>query len=320
MSLVESIPFSCPEHGSVLSSGDQNLTCDKGCSYSVLSGIPRFVPNTNYSEAFGIQWKRYRNTQLDSYTGHPLSEDRLRRCLGENLWASLKGKQVLEAGCGAGRFTEVLLKEGAIVTSLDLSDAVEANQENFPQGDNHRIAQADILALPFPTQQYDVVLCLGVIQHTPSTERAIAALYEQVKPGGWLVIDHYRPSLAYYSRTAPIFRFFMKRMEPEKGFAFSKKMTSMLLPLHKKVRNVRLAQTLLSRVSPLVTYYHGLPQLNDKLQEEWALLDTNDSLTDHFKRFRTKPQITAELEKLGLVNIWCEYGGNGVEARGQRPE
>jgi SAM-dependent methyltransferase len=47
--------------------------------------------------------------------------------MGDELFSSLAGKHVLEAGCGAGRFTEVLLKAGAYVTSIDLSSAVEAN-------------------------------------------------------------------------------------------------------------------------------------------------------------------------------------------------
>ena len=73
--------------------------------YPVIDGIARFAPRSTYAEAFGEQWQRYRQTQLDSYTGFPVSEIRLRRCLGEDVWDSLRGKLVLEAGCGAGRFT-----------------------------------------------------------------------------------------------------------------------------------------------------------------------------------------------------------------------
>ncbi|HEY0787434.1 MAG TPA: methyltransferase domain-containing protein, partial [Thermoanaerobaculia bacterium] len=87
---------------------------------------------SSYADAFGAQWRRYSRTQLDSYTGTTISRDRLRRCLGEELWEGLSGRKVLEAGCGAGRFTEVLLERGAILTSVDLSDAVVANAENFP--------------------------------------------------------------------------------------------------------------------------------------------------------------------------------------------
>jgi 2-polyprenyl-3-methyl-5-hydroxy-6-metoxy-1,4-benzoquinol methylase len=65
-----------------------------------------------------------------------LSADRARRCIGESCWSSLDGLDVLECGCGAGRFTEVLLAQGATVTSIDMTEAVEANQTNFPQNDN----------------------------------------------------------------------------------------------------------------------------------------------------------------------------------------
>lgn len=309
----------CMPHRHVLSIETNEATCPQGCSFPITGGIPRFVSPDNYSAAFGEQWKRYRKTQLDSYTKTPLSESRLRRCLGENLWADLAGKQVLEAGCGAGRFTEILLKEGAYVTSIDLSDAVTANQENFPQDKHHRIAQADILKMPFPPQQYDVVICLGVIQHTPDSEATIAALYQHVRPGGWLVIDHYRFRLRFVLRTAPIFRFFMKRMPSDKTVPFTERMVDALLPMHKAVRNFRPAQTVLSRFSPLVVYYHGFPHFSDELQREWALLDTHDSLTDYYKRFRSRESIAGTLKGLGLEHVWCEYGGNGVEARGRRP-
>jgi len=66
-----------------------------------------------YVDNFGIQWNLFEKTQLDSYTGIPLSRDRLIRCCGPQLFGSLRGKYVLEAGCGAGRFTEVLLDRGA---------------------------------------------------------------------------------------------------------------------------------------------------------------------------------------------------------------
>jgi hypothetical protein len=90
------------------------------------------------------------------------------------------------------------------------------------------------------------------------------------------------------------------------------------LPLHKSVRNYPAAQAVLSRISPVLSYYHALP-LDDALQREWALLDTHDSLTDRYKHFRTKAGISKLLRRLGAEAIWCERGGNGVEARCRRP-
>ena len=84
------------------------------------------------------------------------------------------------------------------------------------------------------------------------------------------------------------------------------------------MRHFYLAQILLGRLSPVRCYYHVYPDLDDELHREWALLDTRDSLTDWYQHVRTQGQIRATLERLGLQDIWCEYGGNGVEARGKR--
>jgi uncharacterized protein YbaR (Trm112 family) len=116
------------------------LDCPDGHGYPVRQDIPRLLAaESNYADAFGEQWREYRLTQLDSYTKTTLSKDRLKRCMGQDLWDQLSQSgrlEVLEAGCGAGRFTEVLLQlPGASVTSTDLSFAVEPNQINFPQSE-----------------------------------------------------------------------------------------------------------------------------------------------------------------------------------------
>ena len=246
--------------------------------------------------------------------------DRARRCTGEKLWNELAGKQVLECGCGAGRFTEILLAKRACVTSIDLSEAVDANQENFPQNEAHRIAQADVLQLPFAPQQFDVVFCLGVIQHTPNPEETIASLCQQVKPGGALVIDHYTYNLSWYTKSAPLFRRYLRRLPADKGLRSTERLVNIFWPLHKMARHFYPAQMVLSRLSPVLCYYRPYPNLSEEVQREWALLDTHDSLTDWYNHFRTREQIRRTLEQFGMLEIWCEYGGNGVEARGRRPE
>lgn len=309
----------CPQHAQPLSVAADALVCRSGESFPIVNGIPRFVPQTNYAAAFGEQWNHFRLTQLDSHSGTAITRDRLRRCLGEELWSQLNGKYVLEAGCGAGRFTEILLAEGANVTSIDLSSAVEANQKNSPIAETHRIAQADIRRMPFASRQFDVVLCLGVVQHTPSSEETMAALFEHVKPGGWLVIDHYRPSFSWYTKTAPMVRRVLRRLPADKGMKVTERLVQILLPLHKVVRKVRPAQALLSRVSPVVCYYNAYPQLSDEQHREWALLDTHDTLTAWYRHLRTTTQIKRYLESIGVRSVWAARGGNGVEARGRRP-
>jgi 2-polyprenyl-3-methyl-5-hydroxy-6-metoxy-1,4-benzoquinol methylase len=285
----------------------------------VVDSIPRFVETGSYASLFGEQWKKYKKTQLDSYTGIPISQTRLFRCLGP-LKDNLKGKLVLEAGCGAGRFTEVLLQQGATLVSADLSSAVEANKENFPLTDTHRIIQADINDMPFADGSFDIVLCIGVIQHTPIPEETIANLYKLVKPGGHLVIDHYTHDMGqFFVRTTSWYRRRLRKKPFEETLAATTKLVKRYLPWHKRFANNRVMRILLNRISPIDTYYQAYPELNDQLQYEWSLLDTHDSLTDWYKHLRTTKQISSVLKNLGAIEIWCEYGGNGVEARCQKP-
>lgn len=301
------------------------LSCQEGHRYEIRARIPRLLESqSNYADAFGNQWTQYRMTQLDSYTKTDISKGRLERCLGGELWRRLRQTDklsVLEAGCGAGRFTEILLElPAASVTSTDLSFAVEPNQINCPQSDRHRIIQCDINQFPFMPGQYDIVVCLGVIQHTKSPEESIENLYKQVKPGGWLVIDHYTHSLSIYTKLSEwLLRPVLKRLSPNRSMAVTKTLTRWLFPLHRAVRNAKVLQMILSRFSPLLTYYYLYPQLPEKLQYEWAELDTHDSLTDFYKHLRSERSINSTLKGLGAKNIWTQKGGNGVEARCQKP-
>ena len=312
--------YCCPETGSDLQREGAVLRSKGGRTYPVIDDIPRFVEQTNYADAFGLQWNRYPRVQFDSVTGVPLTRERLERCMGKELFRNLEDRLALEAGCGAGRFTEILLQQGALVQSIDLSRAVEANQRNFPQDERHRIAQADIRHLPFQPQQFDVVLCLGVIQHTPNPEESIAALARQVKPGGALVIDHYRHNLSYYTKTAMPLRALLRRLPPERSIRWTENIVRTMLPLHKRARRSRLLQRALSRISPVQVYYQSIPQLSDDFQEKWAFLDTYDSLTDYYKHFRTRSQVRRAFEANELEVEYCEKGGNGVEARARRPQ
>ncbi|MEP6615517.1 MAG: methyltransferase domain-containing protein [Ginsengibacter sp.] len=294
-----------------------HLDCD-GLRVEIKNEIPRFAPSGSYAALFGEQWNKYKKTQLDSYSGTSITMDRLNRCLGD-LRSDLHDKLVLEAGCGAGRFTECLLQKGALLVSADLSSAVEANRENFPVTDRHKIIQADIYDLPFMDESFDVVICLGVIQHTPNSEKTIGELYKLVKKGGTLVIDHYTQSRSNLLRTVPLYRAYLKRKPFNKTIAITEKLVKKYLPLHKIFANNRILCAILNRISPVVSYYRSLPQLNDQQQKEWAVLDTHDWLTDWFKHYRSKKQIIKTLAYLGAENIYCANGGNGVEARCKKP-
>ncbi len=308
------IDFVSPQSGKKLTPQQSKLVSETGEQFPVVNGIPRFVPQDNYASAFGLQWKNFAKTQLDSFNGTKISQERLECCLGFPI-EQLKGKNLLEVGSGAGRFTELFVKGGANVHTVDLSVAVEVNKENIGNADNYKIAQASVYELPFAKESFDVVICIGVIQHTPDSEKTIEALWQMVKPGGLLVIDHYIWRINYYFNPATYYRLVLKELKPQTSKKIVDALVDFFFPLHWAFRNIAPLEWLLKRVSPLITFMKPHPELSRQEHFEWARLDTYDSLTDYYKHLRTPEEIKKELEKLGAKNIWINKGGNGVEAR-----
>jgi SAM-dependent methyltransferase len=320
----------CPEHALEMIAAGSALVCAAGCQAPVVGGVPRFVSSSFYASAFGRQWKAHPRTQLDSDTGLPISRDRLTRCLGGSL-DIVRGRSVLEAGCGAGRFTELLLAAGARVLACDLSEAVEVNAQNCGGRAEHFVAQADILRLPVAPQSFDFVLALGVVQHTPRPEEAIAALARCVRPGGLLVLDHYTvlPRDTWYFRMLgqlfprSILRRLVLLMPSAAASSAADGIARLLLPLHRTLWRpgaaARVARRALRLLSPLADYYEAHPALGPERLAEWSRLDTHDALTDRYKHLRNPEQIQAALLACGLTDVVSVYGGNGVEARARRP-
>lgn len=322
----------CPTHQSPLRAGEgvtaaaRLLSDECSCSFPILGHVPRFVSTAGYAEGFGIQWKAFRQTQLDSCTGLSISRDRLTRCLGGSLEA-LRGASVLEVGCGAGRFTEILLAAGARVFACDLSTAVEANFESCGTFADYFVCQADVNALPIAPGSFDFVIALGMIQHTPSPEATIIALARAVRPGGILVLDHYqrrRPVMRLVHAISPraTIRQILRRLPPRLAFIATSGIARALLPAHRMLWRrgvvVDALRAVWRRVSPVFDYYDSFPELGEAALSDWARLDTHDGLTDFYRHLRTPQEISAALEAAGLEVIACGSGGNGVEARARR--
>ena len=85
------------------------------------------------------------------------------------------------------------------------------------------------------------------------------------------------------------------------------------LPVLGKVRPVFL------QLSPVVDDHDADLALGPKLLEEWAILDTHDTLTDVYKHLRSAEDISGHLQRCGMVGIPTAYAGNGVEALAWKP-
>jgi SAM-dependent methyltransferase len=183
-----SLQVTAKEGAEVMEGG---LTCT-GCArlYPITGGVPRFVPRDAYAESFGYQWNWFRTVQLDSINKTSESEEALR---GSTGWSDdeYKGRRLLDAGVGAGRFADRASTKGAEVFGVDLTIAVDAAFRNVGRRPNVHLFQADIFALPFRDGTFDLAYSIGVLHHTPDPEQAFARVAATVRPCGRLAVYMY---------------------------------------------------------------------------------------------------------------------------------
>ena len=279
--------------------------------YTIKEGIPRFVINENFTSSFGLQLNQFQKTQLDSHTNTTMSEDRLRTALPMPI-ESIKGLKIIEAGSGAGRFTEVLLKYGAIVYSFDLSNAVSANYANNMPHKNLTIFQGDIEDIPFSDNFFDISICLGVMQHTRDFSKSLKEISRVTKVGGIISFDHYKTHIGHYTSLYLIYWMIIKRIPKKFQLRLTNYLTKIFFPIHWAFREYPLIQYLLRRISP-ISFYYGMFDLNKDQHYELSKLDTHDKNTDHYKRMVTKKKLNNIVKKFNFKEFTIFQGGTGLQ-------
>ena len=168
--------------------------------FPIVNSIPRFVPGDQYVGSFSFEWTVHDQTQLDFVRGDRSSEGQFIQKTGFGP-DELRGKLVLDAGVGAGRYADIASRWGANVVGVDLSYAVETSHRNFADRPNVFIAQADIGRLPFAPASFDFIFSIGVLHHTPNTMQYFKSLVPLLKPGGSIAIWVYPNEGDYLIRT-----------------------------------------------------------------------------------------------------------------------
>jgi len=102
-----------------------------------------------------------------------------------------RGKKVLDAGCGNGRFAYYAAKYGAEVWAIDLGSAVEVARRNTDQAGEVQVVQADLRRPPFAQESFDFIYSIGVLHHLSDPEEAFQGLLRYLKPGGMIQIYLY---------------------------------------------------------------------------------------------------------------------------------
>lgn len=301
-------------------SGDSIETGQLECSncnstYDIVRHIPRFVPMENYASGFGLEWTKHWRTQYDIYSGAKVSE---KRFFEETKWSrQLRGQTILEVGSGSGRFTEQAASTGAMVVSMDLSYAVEANYKSNGCKDNVLIVQGDIYSMPFKMSFFDKLFCIGVIQHTPDVERAFLSLPQYLKIGGSLVIDVYRRHWLDYFVPKSWLRPITRRLPPELLYKLCGKYVNFMWPLARLINKIPRGRSI-NVVLLLIADYRGKYELSEEMLKEWAILDTFDGLSAFYIKPQSIKRVIKWFNKAGMADIEVHYGYNGIEGHGTR--
>lgn len=107
--------------------------------------------------------------------------------------APLRGRRVVDIGCGGGILAESMARRGASVLGIDLATkplgvarlhALEADV----QGVDYREIAAESLAAEQP-EAYDIVTCMEMLEHVPDPAAIVGACAALVRPGGWVFLS-----------------------------------------------------------------------------------------------------------------------------------
>ncbi len=136
--------------------------------------------------------------QLINGKGTPHHRKILNPCINR-LMGDVKGKKILDAGCGEGYLSRVYTEKGANVVGVDFSPKLIAlSQKKFADLDIEFLV-ADICQLdPLKDNQFDIVLCNLVLLNIECLDKSLQEFYRVLRPGGFLIFSVVHPAFNVY--------------------------------------------------------------------------------------------------------------------------
>ena len=275
------------------------LSCARGHDYPVRGGIPRLLPPALSAElsstqkTFSLEWENFRSGERNWGQNMDYRRDLFIRSMGFDPAspngggpAELRGKRILDAGCGSGELSiEMSRGLGMDVVAMDLAFGVERAQQR--QGDaGVSFLQASVLDPPLQQRIFDYVYCAGVLVAVPDARAGFRAITRRLKPGGRCLIWMYHPIDARHHpndhRKLRVYDLIRRRVTSKLPIGVQRGIYSALVPpyLAKQALSARLGrsperltrhekmQQLVDFFSPLYQHRYTVEQISEWFAEE----------------------------------------------------
>lgn len=272
-----------------------------------------FGYDLSYWDSFGYEWSRWGRTQLDG-PGRDESERTFREKTGLTP-EDVRGKRVLDVGCGAGRFLEVVSRWGAKwAVGVEPSEAVRVAYDNLseldrirftPQATTGNVGLYRMTLATFagsqPEGEFDIVYCIGVLHHTPDPAASFRAVARLVKPGGLLCVWVYG-KMGPWSKVSDRYR----------------KITVHLpWPLLRALCLLAVPWDYLRRIPGIGKYLWALVPCSMHPNWRWRWLDTFDWYSPRYQSKHTVEEVTGWFARAGFTDIRAR--DVPISVRGRRP-
>jgi SAM-dependent methyltransferase len=143
----------------------------------------------------------------------------------------MKGKEVLECGCGGGQHTSYVAPYASHHTAVDLNTTDIAKERN-KEFNNISFVEADIATMDLK-KKFDFVFSIGVVHHTDDPDKTFRNMMNHTKPGGKTIVWVYSKegnSMVEYG-VEPIRKVFLRHLSRKALLGLSRFTTLLLYPV-----------------------------------------------------------------------------------------
>ena len=143
-----------------------------------------------YKKRGAYHWQQASN---DIKRSNAFVKARYQKCLEllENEMRDIKGKKVLDLGCGDGVLSYMVQQKGAVVQGIDLSElAIEfAREQHEKRGSSATFTCCSVQDAKFEDNSFDAILCSDVIEHVNDPVSLLKEMERILKPFGKAIIS-----------------------------------------------------------------------------------------------------------------------------------